>query len=66
MADLKTPIGCLDPRIDVNQEMMDAWLEEMNAWRKETMTCQVATEAYLERKDPTPMETAKVGAPLSP
>jgi hypothetical protein len=38
MADLKPQISCLDSRINVNQENVDACLEEMKAWRNETMT----------------------------
>jgi hypothetical protein len=32
----------------------------MNAWRKETTACQEATEACLESKEPTSLETESV------
>jgi hypothetical protein len=35
-------------------------IAEMRAWRKETMTCQEATEACLESKEPTSVETESV------
>jgi hypothetical protein len=39
---------------------MDAWLVEMKASRKETTACQEATDSCLERKEPTPVEMARV------
>jgi hypothetical protein len=33
---------------------MDAWLEEMKAWRKETMACQEVMETCLEKREATP------------
>jgi hypothetical protein len=46
--------------MDAHQERMEV---KMDAWRKETMSCQEVTEvclekkeAYLERKEPTPEE----------
>jgi hypothetical protein len=39
---------------------MDAWLAEMRAWQKETTAGQGATEACLESKEPTSLESAAV------
>jgi hypothetical protein len=48
IANLKLQIGCLASHIYVNQENVDAWLEEMKARRS-----QEATEARLEKEKPT-------------
>jgi hypothetical protein len=40
--------------------MMDAWLQDTVACQKATEVCLEKTEAYLERKEPTPVETASV------
>jgi hypothetical protein len=29
----------METKMDVNQEKMDAWLNEIKAWRKETTAC---------------------------
>jgi chromosome segregation ATPase len=60
MADLKTQIGCIASRIEVNQGKTEAWLGEMKAWRKGTTSCQEATEACLEKAkaNPEKMKTA--------
>lgn len=47
-------------KMDSHQERMevkmDAWLEELKAWRKETMAYQEVMEACLESKEPTSIE----------
>jgi hypothetical protein len=41
---------------------MDAWLEETKSCQKATEVCLEKMEAYRERKEPTPLETAGVEA----
>jgi hypothetical protein len=36
------------------QEKMDTWIANMRDDRKETMSCQLTTEACLESKEPNP------------
>jgi hypothetical protein len=38
----------METKMDVNQEKMDAWLNEIKAWRKETTACWEATEAVIK------------------
>jgi hypothetical protein len=42
--------------IEKYEAKMDVWLEEMRAWRKDTMACQEARDACLESKEPNSME----------
>jgi hypothetical protein len=44
-------------KMDAHQERMGT---NMNAWQKETMACQEATEACLERKEPTSVKIESV------
>jgi multidrug resistance efflux pump len=46
-------------KMDARQERMGA---SMNVWRKEITACQDATEACLEGKEPTSLETVHSGA----
>jgi hypothetical protein len=39
--------GLQSTKDETIQEKMDAWLEEMNAWRKETTPCEVAIRTCL-------------------
>jgi hypothetical protein len=54
----------MQQKIDGGQEQMitkmDVWLAEMRAWRKETMASQEATDACLESKEPTSLESIAV------
>jgi hypothetical protein len=70
---MKAQVVSFGSRIDVIQDEMRARVSvmqyKMDAWLKETTACQKATEAslekmeaYLERKEPTPVETASVAA----
>jgi hypothetical protein len=44
------------PKMDGNQEKMDAWRKETTACPEAMEDCLEETEAYLERKEPTPEE----------
>jgi hypothetical protein len=61
--EMKTKMASLTFQIDANQEeikstvntfqeKMEAWIAEMKDERKETVACQVTTEARLECKEP--------------
>jgi hypothetical protein len=56
MADLKTQIVCVATSINVNQEKVDAWLEEMKGWQG----CQEAMGTCLEEVKANP-EMMKTG-----
>jgi hypothetical protein len=76
---MKSEIGVLVSRMDIHQARTVVIKEElivtmyacqermeakMNAWREGTKSCLQNMEGCLERKEPTPVEMAKVPAHL--
>jgi hypothetical protein len=61
-------IAKMDPHKERMEAKIDAWLEEMKAWWKETMASQEVTEACLpgeERANPSGVGESS-GTPWSP
>jgi NAD+--asparagine ADP-ribosyltransferase len=54
---LVAAIGRLEAMTRANQEIMDAWLEEMKTWGKKKTTCQKAMKACLKKAKANPDKT---------